>query len=298
MIYNKPPLPISEQIDLLESRDLVISNKSEAESYLNNISYYRLSAYMLPFQLPNTNHQFIAGTHFDQIIDLYIFDRQLKLLVFDAIERIEIAVRTQIIYQLALKYGSHWQDDASIFNNQNTFNKLQKDIKEHCDQNNREVFIDHYLNKYTTPRTPPSWMSMEIVTMGQLSKTYKALKIKQDKKDIAAYFGLFPTVFESWMHSTSYIRNICAHHARLWNRDLGVQPVLLQSPQKAWINLHYNNNRRIFYYLCCLRYLLLTVNAGSHFTQKVKDLLAKHPNIPTQFMGFYGDWENEPLWQM
>jgi abortive infection bacteriophage resistance protein len=297
MHYNKPPLSISQQIGLLESRGLVINDKLEAESYLNNISYYRLSAYMLPFQIVGTEHTFSDNTQFKQIIDLYTFDRQLKLLIFDAIERIEIAIRTQIIYQLSLKYGGHWQNDETIFKDSKTFESLQEEIETYCQQGNREVFIDHYLNKYTIPPTPPSWMSIEIITMGQLSKTYKSLKEKTDKKEIADYFGLFPIVFESWIHTTTYIRNICAHHARLWNRDLGVQPVLLLRPKKDWISVDYNNNRRIYYFLCCLRYMLYTVNPTTNFTLKVKELLKKNPNVPSQYMGFPSNWQNEPLWQ-
>lgn len=117
--YNKPALTIEQQIDLLEQRGLTIADKERAARHLRNVSYYRISAYMLPYRILDAdgNHldQFVPGSTWDDIYNLYKFDRKLRLLVFDAIERIEIALRTQVIYQLSHKYGSHWQDDTSIF---------------------------------------------------------------------------------------------------------------------------------------------------------------------------------------
>jgi abortive infection bacteriophage resistance protein len=94
-------------------RGLQVPDSLRAQSYLSHISYYRLSAYCLLFQ--TTKDKFNKNTTFDDVLSLYLFDRELRLLILDAIERIEIGLRTQIIYQLALKYGSHWHDDANLF---------------------------------------------------------------------------------------------------------------------------------------------------------------------------------------
>jgi len=115
--FNKPHLTIDEQITLLQSRDLLINNPKRAARHLSNISYYRLSAYMLPYKIVENGvyqDKFKKYTTWEFIYDLYVFDRKLRLLIFDAVERIEIAIRTQIIYQLSLKYGAHWQDDPDI----------------------------------------------------------------------------------------------------------------------------------------------------------------------------------------
>jgi abortive infection bacteriophage resistance protein len=114
IVYNKTPLPFTDQLALLQSRGLTISDHARAISYLQEISYYRLSAYFLPYQ--QTKDKFNSGVTFEQIIDTYSFDRALRLLVFDCIERIEIAIRTQIIYSMAIHYNdSHWQDDKNLF---------------------------------------------------------------------------------------------------------------------------------------------------------------------------------------
>ena len=117
--YNKPPLTYTEQMELLKSRGMTIPDEKRAERLLANISYYRLSAYMLPYKKSEDGmilDAFKTGTTWDMIYNLYVFDRKLRLLVFDAIERLEVSIRTQIIYQLSHKYGSHWQDRPDIFN--------------------------------------------------------------------------------------------------------------------------------------------------------------------------------------
>jgi len=304
MKYSKPPLLYAEQLQLLANRGLMITDAVAAELYLHHISYYRLSAYMLPFQ--SVKDVFNTGTTFADIIDLYVFDRELRLLALDAIERIEVAVRSQIIYQMAHKYGAHWQDNATLFKppakysygtSPDYYNEVQQIIAEHCRGRNPEVFIDHYKNKYTSPPTPPSWMSIELLSIGQLSRLYKGLRMNADKKELADYFGLHYTVFESWLHTLTYCRNICAHHARLWNRDFAIQPELLMKPRLPWITPGYNNNKRSYYFLCILKYFLLTVNPQGHFHEKTEQLLQTHPNVPSRFMGFTKDWQNEPLWQ-
>lgn len=102
-VYNKIPLSFQDQITLLKSRGLEIDNEPKALSYLQEISYYRLSAYFLPYQ--NAKDKFEPNITFDQIIKTYSFDRELRLLVFDCIERIEVAIRTQIVYQMSLHYN-------------------------------------------------------------------------------------------------------------------------------------------------------------------------------------------------
>lgn len=229
--YNKPPLTYKEQVKLLKSRGVNFADEQRAERHLANISYYRLSAYMLPYKKKEGKaiiDQFKEGTTWDMIHQLYVFDRKLRLLVFDAIERLEIAIRTQIIYQLSHKYGSHWQDDSSIFNPPITktlrdgrtvtfdaYEEIQKHIKDQLHNNKAEVFIQHYRNKYDNPVNPPSWMSVEIMYFNHLSRICTGLKKRADINGIASYFALPPQTFCSWLHTINYIRNICAHHARL-----------------------------------------------------------------------------------
>ena len=310
--YNKTPTTYSEQISLLKKRGLIIPDEARAERYLQQISYYRLSAYFLPYQ--KNKDKFNDGVEFDQILETYKFDRELRLLVFDCIERIEIAIRSQMIYILAHNHNnSHWQDMPSVFKTPykdrqgktiDAFEETQKIIAINCASKNPEVFIKHYLENYSSPKNPPSWMFIELLTIGELSRLYKGLSRNKDKQDISDFFALHHTVFVSWLHTLSYVRNICAHHARLWNREFAIKPDILLKPQKPWIISSFNNNQRTFYFLCSLKYLLWGANPNNHFSAKLDRLFKKYSGIPVQFLGIPTgkdglmlDWKKQDLWK-
>jgi abortive infection bacteriophage resistance protein len=310
-VYTKTPLSFQEQIDLLKNRGLLIPNEDKALRHLQGISYYRLSAYFLPYQLAKDT--FNTGTTFEQIIDTYTFDRELRLLVFDCIERIEVAIRTQFIYKMATHYSdSHWQDKPIHFITPyynkighlvDPFNNFQAIISKAKTARTPEVFIKHYVNNYSSPANPPSWMCMELLTIGELSHLFRGLKNNSDKKQIADFFDVHHTVFTSWLHTLTYVRNICAHHSRLWNRDLAIEPDKLIKPIGNWISPPFHNNKRVFYFLCVLKYMLQRANPNNSMKEKLEVLFAKYPNIPIQFLGIPSDgkgnllnWENEPIW--
>ena len=314
--YDKPPLTYEQQVNLMKSRGLSIPNEKRAQRHLSNISYYRLSAYMRPYkQVENGKFldDFTPGTTWDMVYNLYVFDRKLRLLVFDAIERLEVAIRTQIIYQLSHKYGSHWQDNSSIFNPpqnitlhdgkkviKDIYNDIQKHIKEQLQNNKAEEFIQHYCRKYDHPQNPPSWMSVEVMYFNHLSRICTELKKRSDRKEIADYFSLPPDTFCSWLHTINYVRNVCAHHSRLWNRGLNIIPAILKfSKKKVWIsNPDIVKRSRLYYFLCILNYLLQTVNPTSTFKQRLKTLLDKYREfISLDAMGFPQDWMNEKIWE-
>ena len=202
--YVKPAITFKDQVVLIKSRGLRIDNEARTIRHLSNISYYRFSAYMLPLKKLDSRGEvldtFIDGSTWDDVYNLYRFDRKLRLLVFDAIERIEIALRTQIIYQLSHKYGSHWQDNSAIFNNSKVFDDIQNHINTYLKSKNKVEFIDHYLLKYDDPKNPPSWMCVELLYFKQLSNICRYLKIKQDVVSLAKSFGLpSENVFCSWL---------------------------------------------------------------------------------------------------
>jgi abortive infection bacteriophage resistance protein len=310
--YNKIPLSFSDQLVLLKSRGLQVDDDAKVISYLQEISYYRLSAYFLPYQ--NSKDTFEKNSTFDQIIKTYSFDRELRLLVFNCIERIEVAIRTQFIYQMAVPHNdSHWQDNQSHFitpyynkigNLINPYADFQAIISKAKTARTPETFIKHYINNYNKPSNPPSWMCFELLTIGELSHIYRGLKNNTDKKRIADFFDVHHTVFTSWLHTLTYIRNICAHHSRLWNRDLAIEPEKLIKPKGNWIDKPYENNKRVFYFLCVLRYMLLRANPSNSMKQKVEDLFNKYPTVPIKYLGIPSDgkgnlliWQNEPIWK-
>ena len=315
-IYTKPPKTYDELVSLLESRHLIIKNRERAKRKLESINYYRLSGYMLPYKKMAGNmitDDFRDGITWETVYSLYVFDRKLRLLVFDAIERIEIAVRSQLVYQLSHKYGSHWQDNPAIFKPSYTltlssgqsitvdaFSTIQKQISSQLHSNKAEVFIKHYHNNYSSPVNPPSWMSIEIMYFSQLSSICENLANRSDLTQIAGYFNLPPDVFVSWLHTINYIRNVCAHHARLWNRVFHIEPAILYfSKNKVWLcNPPAYNRKRIYYFLCMLNYLLQTINPTSHFTARLKHLFHQYRHVIfLEAMDFPFDWQREPMWR-
>lgn len=298
MQYTKPPLSIADQIATLERRGMVFSDKTAAEHYLSHINYYRLRAYTFPYQNnADSNHPFWRATPFERVLNDYILDRKLRMLVFDAMEKIEVALRTQIIYQYSMTKGGHWYEDVALFRDARLF---QSDLL-HLDKElnrSQEEFIKHYKQKYISPVRPPAWMALEVSTIGTLSKMYDNLVLSAEKKAVARHFRLgHPFVLESWMKTFSHIRNICAHHSRLWNRSITIIPIFPQRPPATWISTQMlSEPHKIFASLCCIRYFLNQISPGNNFNVKIKELLVLFPNANLRAMGFVTGWEAEPLW--
>lgn len=298
MIYSKKALSIPDQIRKLKERGLAIDNETRAMSYLSNISYYRLRAYTYPFQdNDNPNHPFTSRISLDEIIGLYVFDRRLRLLVLNAIEKIEVSIRTQIIYHWAMKYGSHWHLDDNLYRNQIQFRKDMMRLQEEINRSS-ETFIDHYKSKYCRPPEPPSWMSLEVSGFGLLSTIFKNLKQGDEKKTVTRYYGIYDIgVMESWMHSFSNLRNICAHHSRLWNRRLTAHIKLPTRTKNVFIQDLNIYPYKLYAALCCMKYVLDIISPDHAFTSKLKDLMHDCPLAQEKEMGFPPTWHTEKFWQ-
>ena len=249
-------LPISltfrQQLELLESRGLGVLDKAKAENYLSNISYYRLSAYMLPLKVSGTE-EFRPGTAFEDVLELYLFDREFRLLIFDVVEKLEIAFRTQLSYQHSLAHGPYWFEDRSNFRDADYWRQHLESIDAEVGRA-KEVFKDHFFGKYDEHERMPIWMTSEVLSLGLLSKIYRNLSLSPEKRAVARHFGIsHPPVLESWLQSMSYIRNVCAHHSRLWNRILTIRPNYLERPIDTWIDDRPPNDKSYFL-VCCFLY--------------------------------------------
>ena len=299
MKYTKLPVPISEQIEKLKSRGLLFSDEKIAENYLSNISYYRLRAYTYPFQdNNNTDHLFIQKISFEEIINLYVFDRRLRLLIFNAIEKIEIALRTQIIYNYSLEYNdAFWHLNPALYNNSVYFSEQIASLQKEIDRSN-ETFIKHYKETYNDPKEPPSWMSLEVSSMGLLSKIFANLKKDKCKNIITKYFGLKDVdVLINWMHCFNIIRNISAHHGRVWNRRFPKITI----PRKTLFNFIDDkqiHNNKIYSYVCCILYVLNIISPRHSFKSNFLDLLETCPMMQEKGMGFPTNWQNDRFWQV
>lgn len=232
MRYTKQYSSPSELLTILKSRGLDCSETMNAEQVLRSIGYYRLSGYLYPFlEIPKTNHIYKRGSTLNGALSLYEFDREFRLLVFNQIERIEIAVRSAITNILCAETNDvFWISSPSYFANTEKFNRTKALIDKEL-QTSREDFISHFKRTYDEPY-PPSWMLAEIIPLGTLTRVYENIASNQLRKKIAKYFGLSVPVFVSWMTIITLTRNSCCHHARLWNRSLSLRALTMTRPMR------------------------------------------------------------------
>jgi len=291
--FSKEAKAIPEQVEILRSRGMEVANPAAAEHFLRHINYYRLRAYWLPSEEDRSTHRFRSGTTIESVVDLYNFDRDLRLLVFDAIERVEVSIRSVCAYEMSIAYGPHGHLDKSIVRNasrhQNFLDKLKKEIDA-----SKEVFIEHFRSTYEE-LTPPMWASCEVMTIGLLSKWYENLAPMRLRSRIASQYGLNESVLESWCTHLAYTRNTCAHHSRLWNRQLTITPAL---PKKKIDTLHgafVNDSRKLYNTLVILLYLMDIVSPGHTWRVRLITLLSSR-SIRLSAMGFPSDWQARRIW--
>ncbi len=294
--YPKTYNSSSELVTLLLKRGLNIPNTHKAEKYLGNIGYFRLSAYFYPLLTnPKTEHQYKDGATFTNVMDMYRFDRKLRLLLFNEIEKIEIALRSTIVNTFTEFYNDlFWITDSKYFRNISIFDKTIKEI-DCAISKSKDDFIIHFKDKYNNTY-PPAWMIAEVVSIGNICNIYKNISDMRVKKSIAKKFGLQPSVFESWIMSIAGLRNICCHHGRLWNRQLPIQTMLPKKQDHHWLKDDVDI-KRSYFRLCIIKYLLYTVSPKNTFKVKITHLLESYPTIDTKALGFQDNWLEQPLWK-
>jgi abortive infection bacteriophage resistance protein len=292
MKFEKPAISIPEQIALMQKRGLKIEDEAEATHYLKFVGYYRLSGYALPLSNKRIDgtHNFKAGATFTDILNLYRFDRELRLLMMDAIERVEVAFRTCLSNTMAVKYGAHWYLNTDLFfvaeECKEFVRRIIDEIGIEADgslkaEKGRDVYIEHYFTKYKSPQLPPAWMIAEMLSISCWSKVYQNLASRENKKLISQEFGLNPEILAPWIRAICYTRNICAHHGRLWNRQFTFVPAIAKGHEK-----HLSNNVRFYAQAYVINQLLLKASPASKWWQRFMDLIAAHPYIDKDAMGF------------
>lgn len=294
--FNKSFSSSSKLVSLLQSRGLTIKNITEAENYLDNIGYYRLSAYMYPFlKIPKSSHQYKNGTTFSQVMTIYRFDKRLRMLIFNEIEKIEIAIRRSVMQITAQMTGDDfWITNSTHFANHETFNDTLRSIQKEY-SHSKEDFIKHFRITYSN-NFPPVWILGELLTIGNINTIYRNIKQNRIRKRIAKHFGLPIDVFESWLTIIAVTRNSCGHHSRVWNKQNAITPSTLTHPTRAWITIQ-SDPQRIYYNICIIKYFLDGISPDNDMTTKLRWLFIEFPNIDLRAMGFPLNWEMEPLWR-
>lgn len=292
--YTDKPLSFQQQIALLKSNGLSFADESKALHTLQQISYFRLKSYLMPLMSDKVLHTFKNGATFEQAYTLYKFDSRLRKLIAGELEKIEVSIRTQMAYTLSDEVDIYWFADDANFVSTTKHAGLIASLQSELDRTDDDQIL-LFKRKYDDA-FPPAWMTMEITSFGTLSMLYKLLKPSLTKRRIANYYGVSDSVFESWVHSIVYVRNICAHHSRLWNKSLRIRPLFPRKVNGNFISTPVRGDR-LYYVLCIIQYLLLKVNPNTTFPDRLKALLAEFPDADISAMGFPKDWDKETLWQ-
>jgi len=300
--FEKRAISLEEQLDLLRVRGLQIDDEDRAARYLRTIGYYRLSAYFSPYQSPKD--VFAPGVAFDDVLDLYIADRKLRLLALDAMERIEVAVRTAISNVMSSRCGPHWYMDSGNFTDdflefrphggKTKFEEFIGNV-EYCTgaraPGRRNSSCKHYFATYNSPDLPPSWMIIEVLPMGAWSKVYDGIRKVEYQKRIASQFSFDHKHFASWVHALTLIRNCLAHHCRFWNH---------QFPPKAK-NVHeYTHDGIIlgtpYANFAMINAVLKRFTHHSTWPQRLYEQLSEWPLDVHMYMKFPHEWHAHEFW--
>lgn len=292
MANLKPWKSMADQLAQLKARGMLVDNEWAALDYLSRIGYYRLSGYWYPLRAfdavaseqqgqPVRADQFIADSHFEDVVKLYVFDKKLRLIALDALERIEMAVRVDVAHLLGAKDPCGHENPDCLHGNfaKKVISKGANSGKtEHqlwLDKYNsmlhrarREPFIEHHRIKYSSRL--PVWVAIEVWDFGLLSRLYDGMKFA-DKSQIAQKYGLADgQALAQWLRSLNFIRNVSAHHSRLWNIN-----VLELSPRpKNWPEM---KNTRPFMYFAIMAKLLAVICPNSGWTGRLVALLKEYP---------------------
>lgn len=338
--YNKPFLEIEDQISLLEKHGMSFRDKEEAFRKLQSIGYYRLSGYWYPFRLPKTGKgprpsDFVQGTSFEEVLEIYNFDSRLRAAIFHAISPIEIAIRARIGYSLG-QQGAFAHTNPSLLDSKWSEPKSQKTRHHGCsnqckwmesdhhkwvrkqekvEEISNEAFIAHFHRKYGDPL--PIWVATETMTFEQLNRLFNGMR-QNDRQQIAIEFDLLQDdgsgdahAFSSWMEHIRQTRNYCAHHARLWNRN---HTAAISVPKNIDEMQHLKAKSetgqiaeelsrpltRIYGSLTLITFLLARVHPGNVYRDSIVSMVkefTQEDDTRLKAMGFPENWEAQAIWQ-
>lgn len=284
----KTPLNFSDQIErLIEYHNLTIDDPEKAISILMKVNYYRLSGYGIGLKKKDDKEKYRDGLKLEDLYSLYIFDIKLRNVIFHAIEHIEIKLRCELSYLLAIKYGAAGYLDFNNFEcGKEKHDAFINKFYEEVNRQRNIPFVKHHIHNYDNRF--PIWVAVELLSFGSLSKLYSYLK-KEDKKIISKKYNTDPVYLNSWIQCLVEIRNICAHFNRLYNLPFKQMPSLYKENQ---IYLNKKGVHKLFPVILVMRRILNSNDVWEDMFDKLKQIIDEHKNVVNlSFMDFPSDWE-------
>ena len=294
----KPFKTYPQQVALLESRGMDVGHHQTAEDHLRRVNYYRLSGYWYPFRQVRGQaraDEFYPGTRLDDVIKLYRFDENLRAMTFAALAPIELTLRALIGHELGrIDVCAHLKPELLNSRANGPSYQLWKDRYERALIDSREDFVDHHQSRYAG--VLPVWVAVEILDWGPLTRLYGfAPRSAQDR--VAEAFGLRAPQLESWLKSLNIVRNVCAHHGRLFNRVFALKPKLPAAQSHPSLRA-VGPFERTFGQLSLIQHLLRSQGIGR--PSVLTSVFASFPDIgrvPLHSTGAPENWATNPLWR-
>ena len=259
-------------------------------------NYYRLTGYLYPFR--ERDESYSSSIDLDKILTICEYDQRLRNHLLSAIDKIEVSFRSVIAYQFSMANGPFAYIDKSALPGLEDYRHVQlmENIHKETDRS-REEFIRHFMSKYgDTHMEPPLWMAVEIMTFGSIVSLYRGLS-NYLKQTISKEFGIPDQALSSWIVGINSIRNICAHHSRLYNRRLGYSFKLPRERKRPeWFNPVKIPNNNVFTALTICNYLLSVIGSDSSWCSETKELFDIYKSIPEIKNTFPRDWQQSKLW--
>jgi abortive infection bacteriophage resistance protein len=316
------------QIKLLRQRGMTITDEGKAASYLERVGYYRLSGYWYPFRrrVPSTDARgksvltvldgFVPGTEFRHALDLYVFDKRLRMLMLDAIERVEIGLRVDVGLMIGARDPWAHRNPVELHPDFAVKTNPKTNLIEHQEwmakqdrlaARSREDFVEHFRKRYESPL--PIWIAIELWDFGLLSRLVGGMR-HADQETIAAKYGLpRRELLTTWLRAINHVRNICAHHGRLWNRSPSDQPKRIRVGEVPMLD-HIASDApkplsnklapvRLYATAAAIQCFLRTINPTTTWVQRLKHHMASFPTVPAtnvSHTGFPPGWEALPFW--
>ena len=290
-----PPTSISDQITRLTQRGMLFPDPGRATHFLSNVSFYRFQGYLEPFvdQTASGNvRPFLANTSFDSVIERYNFDRRLRILLLDAFNHIEVSIRTQWTYHLAYTQqgGEQSHLDPRLFSQGYSGNlaSLYRDYQQHGNRMHLYAFANC-----------PIWAVAEVMSFGQLSRWYGDTN-RQVRRLVADHYQLGERILRALLRHLAPIRNFCAHHERLWDRDF-ITRLTVPTRMGAFTNprsfFNRGNNVKLYNSLVMIAYLTRVITSSTEWPLRLVSLMNQYQNIPLNQMGFVTGWHSLDIWK-
>lgn len=303
--YRRPWKSFEEQLQLQKSRGLRVEDEQSALVWLRRVGYYRLSAYWYPFRVFRLEQdketgmirsvrtdEFVPDTTFCDAVKLYVFDRKLRVLLADALGRIEVSLRVEAAYRLgnvdtfAHLHENNFHPKFRKKTNRRTGQTVFKTWQQ-CHrglvERSKEDFVKHYREKHGPDM--PIWVAIEVWDFGAVSQLLAMMKVP-DQAAIAARYAVADwKVFGSWVRALSYLRNLVAHHSRVWNRNMVSEPRMPSSDDLAWCAQFVGKPDLLakpFVYLEIVRHVMTVICPASRWSHRLTDHLLDFPAQTSQ----------------